>query len=163
MLLKILLAGDGGQGIQTIADIIVKASFNQDWQVSFIPNYGLEQRGGVSLGYIQISDKKIAYPKFSFADIMVVLSEQARERIQKYQNSQTQIGDYKNFDGLLKEKNLAEKSLNIFALGWLARRLQEKKILEIEEVGRLLKEKLGLKANWEENKKAFEVGVNYVL
>lgn len=160
MLLRILLAGDGGQGIQTTADIIVKAAFNQDWQVSFIPNYGLEQRGGVSLAYIQISDQKIAYPKFSFADILVVLSKQARERTKKYQNSKTQIGDYQNFEKLFKEKNLTEKSLNIFTLGWLTGQLQKNKILEIEMVGKLLEEKLGQKANWEENKRAFEAGIN---
>jgi len=86
MHLKFLLAGDGGQGIQTIADIICKAVFEAGHYVSFIPNFGLEQRGGVSLAFIQMSDQEIGYPKFTKPDILLIMSEQARERTTGYQS-----------------------------------------------------------------------------
>jgi 2-oxoglutarate ferredoxin oxidoreductase subunit gamma len=46
---KIIIAGEGGQGIQTIAHAFARAAFLDDLNVSFMPNYGVEQRGGVSL------------------------------------------------------------------------------------------------------------------
>jgi len=159
MLLKILLAGDGGQGIQTIADILCTASFQKNWQVSFIPNYGLEQRGGVSLAFIQISDQKINYPKFSKADILVILSDQARKRVESYKHAGTRIFDYGDFVNILAENKVREKSWNIFALGWLAKILKEQKILETDIVNLLLEEKLGQKDIWDDNKWAFKVGL----
>jgi len=159
MFLKILIAGDGGQGVQTIADIISKASFQKNWEVSFIPNYGLEQRGGVSLAFIQISDTKINYPKFSKADILVILSEQARGRVENYKQTETKIFDYKDFADILRENKIGEKSLNIFALGWLVKILKEQKILEADMVNLLLEEKLGLKDIWDDNKWAYKVGL----
>ncbi len=155
MLLKILLSGDGGQGIQTIGDIICRAAFARGWQVSCIPNYGLEQRGGVSLSFIQISDNKISYPKFSKADILVVLSEQAKERTKNYQETKTRILNYKDH-----EAGSLGQSLNIFFLGLLTKNLQNEKILEPNEVYQLLEEKLKNKLKWEENKKAFEAGLD---
>ena len=80
MLIKILLSGDGGQGIQLMSDLICRGAIEQGFFVSHIPNYGLEQRGGVSLAFIQISDSEIAYPKFSKPDVKVVLSLQAERK-----------------------------------------------------------------------------------
>ena len=42
----------------------------------------------------------------------------------------------------------------------LAKLLEEKDILKKEDVFELLKQKLELKPNWEENEKAFELGHN---
>src|SRR3989339_1633609 len=84
MNIKILLSGDGGQGIQLLADIICVAAFQNNLHVSFIPNYGLEQRGGGSLAYLKISDKEIGYPRFTNPDILLIMSEQARERTKNY-------------------------------------------------------------------------------
>ncbi len=46
---KILIAGEGGQGVQTISKILLDILNIKDYQISFVPNYGVEQRGGVSL------------------------------------------------------------------------------------------------------------------
>jgi len=159
MLFKILLSGDGGQGIQLLSDIICRASFNNGWHVSHIPNYGLEQRGGVSLAFIQISDKEIAYPKFSKPDVLLVMSEQARERTANYRHEDIGywILDICDYAKKLEEQKISYQSQNIFFLGLIARMLEEKNIIKSEEVLKLLEEKLGKKVNWEENKKAFEV------
>ena len=46
---KIVLAGEGGQGVQSIAKILVEAGYEAGKQVLYIPNFGVEQRGGVSV------------------------------------------------------------------------------------------------------------------
>lgn len=157
MHIKILLSGDGGQGIQLIADMICRAAFEKDWHVASIPNYGLEQRGGVSLNFIQISDKKIVYPKFSNPGVLLIMSAQAKERVKQYLeigNLKLEIGDY---EPILKEHSVPVQSYNVFCLGLIAKILEEKNIVGRENIFALLEKKLSTKSGWEENKKAFEL------
>lgn len=158
MLLKILLAGDGGQGIQTIADIICRLAFENDFQVTMIPNYGLEQRGGVSLAYIKISDEAIVYPKFSRPDVLLIMSAQARARTAAYQVKDVKILDVENYEEIFAKENISLSSRNVFFLGAFAKILAKEKFGSEEHAGRLLEAKLSKKPNWEENKKAFEAG-----
>lgn len=157
MILKILLAGDGGQGIQTIAEVICKAAFQKNWHVSYIPNYGLEQRGGVSLAFVQISDKEIAYAKFTTPDVLVIMSKQARTRIKNYESGIMNY-DIEDYVGRFEEQKIGKSSYNIFFLGLLAKILEEKNIFKKEDVFELLEKKLSKKPNWEKIQEAFELG-----
>lgn len=152
MITKLLLAGDGGQGVQTIADIICHAAFAKGLQVSHIPNYGLEQRGGVSLSYIKIDDKKIGYPKFLQPDILVVISTQARERVKKYLDKNVKVLDVIDFQKELIDKKISPKNLNIFFLVELSKVLEAEGILSTSEIFTVAEKKLSKKANWEEIK-----------
>jgi Pyruvate/2-oxoacid:ferredoxin oxidoreductase gamma subunit len=157
MNIKILLSGDGGQGIQLIADMVIQVAFGNDFFVTSIPNYGLEQRGGVSLNFIQISDKKIVYPKFSKADMLLAMSHQAEERSEGYKNTECRILNIEDFIEKLKENDINLKSYNIFFLGLIARFLEEKNVLKVDDIFKMLEKKLETKSGWEENKKAFEL------
>jgi len=86
---KIILAGEGGQGVQSIANILVEAAYEEGKEALYIPNFGVEQRGGVSVAYVQISRKPIDSPKFKFADIVIALSGRAVHRSKKYINENT--------------------------------------------------------------------------
>ncbi len=88
-LIKIALAGEGGQGVQSIAEILAEAAYNENKQTIYIPNFGLEQRGGVSIAFIQFSDKRIGAPKFNKADVVIALSERAVERTIGYSDQNT--------------------------------------------------------------------------
>ncbi len=152
MITKILLAGDGGQGVQTIADIICRAAFIKGLQVSHIPNYGLEQRGGVSLSYIKIDNNKIGYPKFLQPDILVVISDQARERVKKYLSNDVKVLDVVDFQNELVEKKISLKNINIYFLVILSKVLEGKGILSVSEIFSVAQEKLSKKSNWDEIK-----------
>jgi len=158
MTTKILIAGDGGQGVQTIAEIIGQAVFQNGKFVSIIPNYGLEQRGGVSLSYLKISDEKIVYPKFQTPDVLVLLSEQANSRTEAYQKKGVKIFYAKNYQELLSKEGLSPISLNLFFLGFLTQFLGEK-ILKVKEVEKLLSAKFSQKPNWPQNLKVFKIGL----
>ena len=91
--IKILFTGEGGQGVQTIAKILTKAAFLSGRKTTYLPNYGVEQRGGVSLAFVQICecevkhkscDCDIGFPKFNKADILLNLRERAIERTKRY-------------------------------------------------------------------------------
>ena len=81
---KIILAGEGGQGVQSVAEIIAEAANEQGREALYIPNFGVEQRGGVSVAYLQIGDQPIGAPKFQTGDIVVALSDRAVHRTRQY-------------------------------------------------------------------------------
>lgn len=86
---RILIAGEGGQGVQTIAHVLARAAYSSGLNVAYMPNYGVEQRGGVSLGFIQIGTEVIGFPKFSTADIIVNMCSRAIPRIDEYVGNDT--------------------------------------------------------------------------
>ena len=88
-LIRIALAGEGGQGVQSIAEILAEAAYNENQQALYIPNFGLEQRGGVSIAFLQFSDRRIGDPKFQKADIVIALSERAVARTLSYSGPET--------------------------------------------------------------------------
>lgn len=87
--IKIALAGEGGQGVQSVAGIMVDAANDEGREALYIPNFGVEQRGGVSVAYCQISDERVGSPKFKYADLIIALSDRAVHRTKQYVNQET--------------------------------------------------------------------------
>jgi len=88
-IIKIAMAGEGGQGVQSVAEIIAQAANEEGKECLYIPNFGVEQRGGVSIAFVQIGDEAIGAPKFNTGDIVVALSERAIARTLQYVGPQT--------------------------------------------------------------------------
>lgn len=88
-LIRIALAGEGGQGVQSVAEIISEAANEEGKEAIYIPNFGVEQRGGVSIAFVQIADQKIGSPKFKKADIVVALSDRSVRRCAQYVDERT--------------------------------------------------------------------------
>ncbi len=88
-LTKIVLAGEGGQGVQSIADVLAQAGNDEGKAALYIPNFGIEQRGGVSLAYVQIAEESIGSPKFETGDLVIALSERAVARTRQYVGDET--------------------------------------------------------------------------
>jgi len=86
---KIMLAGEGGQGVQSVAEIIAEAANEEGREVLYIPNFGVEQRGGVSIAFLQIGLEPIGSPKFETGDIVVALSDRAIARTAQYVGPKT--------------------------------------------------------------------------
>lgn len=86
---KIALAGEGGQGVQSVAMILTEAAAMEGKEILYIPNFGVEQRGGVSIAFVQIGDEKIGAPKFKTGDIVVALSDRAVRRVSMHVGPQT--------------------------------------------------------------------------
>ena len=62
MLSELLIAGFGGQGIQMTGQILVTAAMLEGKNVTYMPAYGAEVRGGTSHVTLVISDGYIASP-----------------------------------------------------------------------------------------------------
>lgn len=57
-----MFAGFGGQGILAGAKILAHAAMEQGFEVSWVPSYGPEMRGGTAYCMVVISDKPIGSP-----------------------------------------------------------------------------------------------------
>ena len=89
MAIRMVLAGEGGQGVQIIANILAESANAEGKEAIYIPNFGVEQRGGVSIAFVQIDDQRINSPKFPKADIVVALSNRAVNRTRQYVDGRT--------------------------------------------------------------------------
>lgn len=75
MLARILFAGSGGQGVLTIGNILGNAAMLQDFNVTFLPEYGAAMRGGTANCTVCISDDDIASPVASNPDIVLAMNQ----------------------------------------------------------------------------------------
>ncbi len=88
---KIVAAGEGGQGVQSMAESLALAAHRGGWRALYMPNFGIEQRGGISLAFVQLSREEIGSPKFLTANLVIVLSRRSFERCRQYMDSRTVI------------------------------------------------------------------------
>ncbi|MEG6617127.1 2-oxoacid:acceptor oxidoreductase family protein [Peptococcaceae bacterium 1198_IL3148] len=113
-LTKIMLAGEGGQGVQSVAQILAEAADNEGKEALYIPNFGVEQRGGVSIAYLQISNERIGAPKFNIGDIVVAVSERAILRTKQYVGENTIFIYDSSVD--IAEEELPQNAAKILAI-----------------------------------------------
>ncbi|PAB60609.1 2-oxoacid:acceptor oxidoreductase family protein [Anaeromicrobium sediminis] len=71
---NIICAGFGGQGVLTAGLIIAKTGMNNNKNVTWIPSYGSEMRGGTANCNVKISDSKISSPFVKEIDILVAMN-----------------------------------------------------------------------------------------
>jgi len=75
MIHEIICSGFGGQGALTIGKFLAKSAMKEGKNVSWLPSYGPEMRGGTANVSVVISDEPIASPIVSFSDILVALNQ----------------------------------------------------------------------------------------
>lgn len=71
---KIIIAGFGGQGVLFAGKILAQAAANEGFEVSWLPSYGPEMRGGTANCQVVISDGEISSPSFKSADILIAMN-----------------------------------------------------------------------------------------
>jgi len=73
--IDILLAGFGGQGIMLMGKLLAQAGLVSRKNVTWMPSYGAEVRGGTAYSMTKISDKEIANPIVTAPDILVAMND----------------------------------------------------------------------------------------
>jgi 2-oxoglutarate ferredoxin oxidoreductase subunit gamma len=79
----ILLAGFGGQGVLSMGQFLAYAGMLEGKEVSWVPSYGPEMRGGTANCLITIGDEVIDSPIFDAPDNAVVMN---RPSLDKFEN-----------------------------------------------------------------------------
>ena len=70
----IICAGFGGQGVLTAGLSLAKTGMNNGKNVSWIPSYGSEMRGGTANCNVRISDGKVPSPFIKHSDILLAMN-----------------------------------------------------------------------------------------
>jgi len=83
MLQEIIFAGFGGQGVLSMGQILAYAAIFENREVSWMPSYGPEMRGGTANCITIISDDPISSPIISKFDTAVVLNQPSIEKFEK--------------------------------------------------------------------------------
>ena len=71
---RMFFAGSGGQGTLAIGQIIAKAAMEEGREVTWLPSYGPEMRGGTANCTVVVSDQPIRCPLIDEADVLVVMN-----------------------------------------------------------------------------------------
>jgi 2-oxoglutarate ferredoxin oxidoreductase subunit gamma len=80
MIERIIMAGFGGQGVMTIGKMLAQVAMDRGLQVTFIPAYGPEVRGGTAHCEVALSDEPIASPLVEQADTLILLNQPSYDK-----------------------------------------------------------------------------------
>ena len=79
---EIIIAGFGGQGVLSMGKILAYGGIMQDQEVSWLPSYGPEMRGGTCNVSVVLSDNKISSPILSKFDTAIILNQQSMDKFE---------------------------------------------------------------------------------
>jgi 2-oxoglutarate ferredoxin oxidoreductase subunit gamma len=74
MLREMVFAGFGGQGIMTMGTMLATAAMHEGRDVTWLPSYGAEQRGGTANCTVVVSDEPIGSPIVDAPGIVVAMN-----------------------------------------------------------------------------------------
>ena len=79
---EIIISGFGGQGVLSMGKILAYSGLMDNKEVTWMPAYGPEQRGGTANVTVIVSDEKISSPILSKYDIAIVLNQPSLEKFE---------------------------------------------------------------------------------
>ncbi|MFK5958169.1 MAG: 2-oxoacid:acceptor oxidoreductase family protein [Lutibacter sp.] len=174
---EIIIAGFGGQGVLSMGKILAYSGIMQDQEVSWMPSYGPEMRGGTANVTVILSDDKISSPYLQIFDTAIILNQQSMDKFEET----VKPGGILLYDPNGISHHPTRTDINIFQIEGtkLATEMGNKKIFNMVVLGAFLKVKPivkldnvieGLKKSLSEryhhliplNKEAITMGMNKV-
>lgn len=80
---EIIIAGFGGQGVLSMGKILAYSGVMQGKEVSWMPSYGPEMRGGTANVTVIVSDNKISSPVLNQYDTAIILNQQSLDKFEE--------------------------------------------------------------------------------
>ena len=80
---EIIIAGFGGQGVLSMGKIMAYSGLMQNMEVSWMPSYGPEMRGGTANVTVIISDERISSPVLRKFDTAIILNQQSMDKFEQ--------------------------------------------------------------------------------
>ena len=75
-----IMAGFGGQGLLLAGKLLAEASLSEGKEVSWLPSYGPEMRGGTANCTVVVSDTPVASPVINEPHVLVAMNRPSLER-----------------------------------------------------------------------------------
>lgn len=80
---EIIIAGFGGQGVLSMGKILAYSAMMQGKEVSWMPSYGPEMRGGTANVTVIVSDERISSPVLNTYDTAIILNQQSMDKFEQ--------------------------------------------------------------------------------
>ncbi len=142
---EIIIAGFGGQGVLSMGKILAYSGMMQDQEVSWMPSYGPEMRGGTANVTVILSDERISSPYLNIYDTAIILNQQSMDKFEQ----SVKPGGVLIYDpnGILVHPTRTD--INIFQIegNRVATEMGNKKVFNMIILGGLLKVKPIVKFN----------------
>lgn len=177
MLIKIIFSGFGGQGVIMMGYLLAIAGMYEEKNVTCLPSYGAEVRGGTANCTVVISTEEIASPVASEPEYVVLMNNPSLFRFQNQVQSGGTIflnssmiesrpirGDLEIYE--IPANDLAKqlpgnKVSNIIMLGAFIKKTE---VVSLDTMSRALRDTFGHKnpAIFKSNKAALLLGYDYL-
>ncbi len=134
---EIIIAGFGGQGVLSMGKILAYSGLMEDKEVTWMPAYGPEQRGGTANVTVIVSEERISSPILSHYDVAIVLNQPSLDKFE----SKVKPGGILIYDGFGIIKPPTRKDINVYRIDAMdkAAELKNSKVFNMIVLGGLLK------------------------
>ena len=134
---EIIISGFGGQGVLSMGKILAYSALMEDKEVTWMPAYGPEQRGGTANVTVIVSDEKISSPILSSYDVAVVLNQPSLDKFE----GRIKPGGILIYDGYGIINPPTRKDITIYRINAMdkAAEIKNAKIFNMIVLGGLLK------------------------
>ena len=109
---EIIVAGFGGQGVLSMGKIMAYSGIMQDMEVSWMPSYGPEMRGGTANVIVILSEERISSPIIRVFDTAIILNQQSMDKFEKA----VKPGGTLIYDGNGITRHPERKDINIYRI-----------------------------------------------
>lgn len=134
---EIIIAGFGGQGVLSMGKILVYSGLMENKEVTWMPAYGPEQRGGTANVTVIVSEERISSPILSQYDVAIVLNQPSLDKFE----SKVKPGGILIYDGFGIINPPTRKDINVYRIDAMdkAAELKNSKVFNMIVLGGLLK------------------------
>lgn len=134
---EIIIAGFGGQGVLSMGKILAYSGLMEDKEVTWMPAYGPEQRGGTANVTVIVSEEHISSPILSQYDVAIVLNQPSLDKFE----SKVKPGGILIYDGFGIINPPTRKDINVYRIDAMdkAAELKNSKVFNMIVLGGLLK------------------------
>ena len=134
---EIIIAGFGGQGVLSMGKILAYSGVMQDMEVSWMPSYGPEMRGGTANVTVILSDSRISSPILKMYDTAIILNQQSMDKFEPF----VKPGGVLIFDGNGITRHPERKDIQVYRVDAAeeAARMQSPKTFNMIVLGGYLK------------------------
>jgi 2-oxoglutarate ferredoxin oxidoreductase subunit gamma len=80
--MDIIIAGFGGQGILFLGKLLAHAAMTQGKELSWLPSYGPEMRGGTANCHVRIADSPVGSPIVIYPDVLIAMNRPSLDKFE---------------------------------------------------------------------------------
>ncbi|MGL5317667.1 MAG: 2-oxoacid:acceptor oxidoreductase family protein [Bacteroidales bacterium] len=134
---EIVIAGFGGQGVLSMGKILAYSALMENKEVSWMPSYGPEQRGGTANVTVIVSDERISSPVLNQYDTAIILNQPSMDKFE----SKVKPGGILIYDGYGINKPTTRTDIQVYRLDAMdiASQADMKKVFNMIILGGYLK------------------------